>query len=286
MSATPSDAMGPMGGFDAHDDPDVVLGTGTHAVLPGVRLWYTDTGGDGVPLVLLHANTGTVAAWQYQVPAFVAAGYRVIAFDRRGWGRSMADAATGPQPGSVAEDLHALVAHLQLPAFHLLGIAGGGFVALDYAAWQPGRLRSLLVCASNGQFQEPEMAAFSQRIDAPGMGEPERRVYREVGVAYRAADPDGLARFVAMEHAARQPGAPAQPLRTPNTFAKMATITLPTLVMTGGADMLAPPALMRAWARHIGPAQYVHVPDAGHSINWEQPAVFNDLVLRFLAAQH
>ena len=130
------------------------------------------------------------------------------------------------------------------------------------------------------------MAAFSQRIDAPGMGEPERRVYREVGVAYRAADPEGLARFVAMEHAAKQPGAPAQPMRTPNTFAKISTITLPTLIMTGGADMLAPPALMRAWARHIPQARYVHVPDAGHSINWEQPDVFNTHVLDFLRSQH
>ena len=262
-----------------------LLGHGAHAALPGVRLWYTDTGGEGVPLVLLHANTGTVQSWQHQVGPFAQAGYRVIALDRRGWGRSMADPATGPQPGSVAEDLHALVGHLRLPRFHLLGIAGGGFVALDYAAWQPGHLRSLLVCASNGQFQEPEMAAFSQRIDAPGMGEPERRVYREVGPAYRAADLEGLARFVAIEHAARQPGAPAQPMRTPNTFAKIAAITLPTLVMTGGADMLAPPALMRAWARHLRNAQYVHVPDAGHSIHWEQPEAFNGHVLRFLQAQ-
>ena len=65
------------------------------APLPGVRLWFTDTGGSGEPIVLMHANTGTSEIWEPQVEAFSKAGYRVITFDRRGWGRSQADAATG-----------------------------------------------------------------------------------------------------------------------------------------------------------------------------------------------
>src|ERR1700742_4517310 len=83
--------------------------SGSYAELPGVKLWYTDTGGTGVPIVLLHANTGTSAYWAKQNETFSRAGFRVVAFDRRGWGRSMADASTGPQPGSVAGDLDALV---------------------------------------------------------------------------------------------------------------------------------------------------------------------------------
>src|SRR6266536_2123341 len=53
-----------------------------HVDLPGVRLWYMDSGGSGTPLVLLHANTGNADSWQYNIPAFAQAGYRVIAFDR------------------------------------------------------------------------------------------------------------------------------------------------------------------------------------------------------------
>jgi pimeloyl-ACP methyl ester carboxylesterase len=75
---------------------------GQYAALPGVKLWFTDTGGTGTPIVLLHANTGTSASWEPQATAFVREGYRVIAFDRRGWGQSLADPATGAQPGSVA----------------------------------------------------------------------------------------------------------------------------------------------------------------------------------------
>ncbi|MHA6623527.1 alpha/beta fold hydrolase [Pseudonocardia sp. DLS-67] len=62
-----------------------------HAELPGVRLWYTDTGGTGTPVVLLHPTTGTSETWAPQVDAFRDAGYRVITLDRRGWGRSTAD---------------------------------------------------------------------------------------------------------------------------------------------------------------------------------------------------
>jgi len=76
--------------------------SGAYADLPGVKLWFTDSGGAGVPIVLLHPNTGTVEIWQPQIAAFATAGYRVIAFDRKGWGKSLADPASGPQPGGIA----------------------------------------------------------------------------------------------------------------------------------------------------------------------------------------
>ena len=97
----------------------------THAELPGVKLWYTDTGGAGEAVVLLHANTGSSRVWEYQVPAFVARGYRVIAYDRRGFGRTVIDPA-GAQPGTGADDLLALMNHLKIDRFHLLGTAAGG----------------------------------------------------------------------------------------------------------------------------------------------------------------
>ena len=126
-----------------------------YAELPGVRLWFTDTGGSGIPVVLLHANTGNSDSWQYNIPAFEKAGYRVITFDRRGWGRSMAEPSSGPQPGSVAEDLQALANFLGLEKFHLVGIAGGGFVALDYVLTHPERLISLVLAATTGQVWIP-----------------------------------------------------------------------------------------------------------------------------------
>jgi pimeloyl-ACP methyl ester carboxylesterase len=145
---------------------------GAFAQLSGVTLWFTDTGGNGVPLVLLHANTGTSAAWEPQVDAFARAGYRVIAFDRRGWGRSIAVADTGPQPGSIAGDLDALASHLKLDKFHLLGVAGGGFASLDYAAWHPESLRSLIVAASTGQISDwlPLVPTFGSMVGLANTG--------------------------------------------------------------------------------------------------------------------
>ena len=93
--------------------------------LPGVHLWYNDTGGTGVPVVFMHAASGTCESWVYQLPVFTAAGYRCIPYDRRNWGRSQPDlAGEGPegpaptqsrqQPGSVSDDLHGLVHYLSL----------------------------------------------------------------------------------------------------------------------------------------------------------------------------
>src|ERR1700679_3630931 len=197
------------------------------AELPGLKLWFTDTGGAGVPLILLHANTGTSAIWANQIESFSRAGYRLIAFDRRGWGKSIADPATGPQPGSIAGDLDALADDLKLDKFHLLGVAGGGFAALDYAAWRPERLRSLVIAASTGQLADKEIADFIARLEIPGLRKLPA-VYREVGPSYRGANPDGAKRWIEIEEHARQAEASDQPLRTPNTFAKMETIPTPT----------------------------------------------------------
>jgi pimeloyl-ACP methyl ester carboxylesterase len=254
---------------------------GQYAELPGVRLWFTDSGGAGVPVVLLHANTGTSASWEPQAAAFSKAGYRVIAFDRRGWGKSMAAPATGPQPGSVAADLDALADHLKLEEFHLVGVAGGGFAALDYAAWRPDRLRSLVVAASTGQFAEPQMREFTARIEIPELRKLPA-VYREVGPSYRGSNPEGTKRWIEIDEHAQQPGAPSQPVRTPNTFAKLAALTMPTLVMAADGDLLAPPAMMSIWAAHVTNHEWAMVGDSGHSIAWEQPDAFNEKVLAFI----
>lgn len=214
------------------------VAAGTYAEVPGVKLWFIDTGGTGTPIVLLHANTGTSAVWQNQIEAFSKAGYRVIAFDRRGWGKSIANAATGPQPGSIAGDLDALADHLKLDKFHLLGVAGGGFAALDYAAWRPARIQSLVIGASTGQVSDKEVDDFIKRIEIPEIRK-QPAAYREVGPSYRGANPEGTKLWSEIDEQSRQPGAPNQPLRTPNTFAKIETITAPVLIIAADADLLA-----------------------------------------------
>ena len=264
---------------DAHDALD---GQGRHVEVPGARIWLIDTGGKGQPLMLLHANTGTSSSWENQIGVFAKAGYRVIAPDRRGWGRSMADPATGPQPGTAADDLEAVVQQLGIARVHLVAVAGGGFVALDYAAWHRERLLSLTVGASTGSFQEPEIQEFIKRIEVPELRK-QSPMYREVGASYRGSDPKGLERWLENEHNSRQKGATSQSLRSPNTYAKFAGVKMPPmLVMAGGSDLISPPGMMTVWAAHFKGAKYAVVADAGHSIPWENPQEFNRLVLGFL----
>jgi pimeloyl-ACP methyl ester carboxylesterase len=255
---------------------------GAHAELPGVKLWFIDTGGAGEPVMLLHPNTGTSETWEPQIAGLSQSGYRVIAFDRRGWGKSFADEKPGAKSGSIAEDLDALVGYLKLERFHLLGVAGGGFIAMDYAAWRPERLRSLIVGASTGMIQDKEIADFIARIAIPGIRKQSPH-YREIGPSYRGANPEGVKRWIEIDEHARQPGAGFQPsLRTPNTLAKIGSIPAPTLVIAADADLLAPPGLMRIWAAHLRNHEWAVMHDAGHAMAWEQPGRFNDIVLDFL----
>jgi pimeloyl-ACP methyl ester carboxylesterase len=255
---------------------------GAHADLPGVKLWFIDSGGAGTPVVLLHPNTGSVEIWEPQIAAFTQAGYRVIAFDRRGRGKSVPTPASGAQPAHIAGDLHALAEHLELEPFHLIGVAGGGFAALDYAAWQPRRLRSLTVGASTGAIEDKEIADFIARIAIPDIRKLSAH-YREIGPSYRGANFEGTKRWIEIDEQSQQPDAPFQPpLRSPNTFAKIAAIPTPTLVIAADADLLAPPALMRIWAAHMRSHEWAIIHDAGHAMAWEKPGTFNDIVLDFL----
>jgi pimeloyl-ACP methyl ester carboxylesterase len=252
-----------------------------YADLPGVRLFYIDSGGAGTPLVLLHAATGSVRAWEHQIPAFTSAGYRVIAFDRRGWGRT--EPAAGPPAGTAADDLIALMDHLHIERFHLVGTAAGGFVAFDTALSFSARLRSIVVANSIGGVQDEEFLALGRRIRPPEFTAMPAEL-REVSPSYRAANPEGTRKWIELEHISRPPGPPAvaQPLKNRITFAQLETIAVPTMLLTGDADMFAPPPVMRMFAARIKRAETLVVPEAGHSTYWEQPDVFNRAVLDFI----
>jgi len=251
----------------------------TYAELPGVRLWYKDTGGSGTTVVFLHSNTGSSQNWEHQIPAFTGAGYRVVAYDRRGWGRSMAQ--PGGQPGTAAADLHALTKSLGIDRFHLLGTASGGFVAFDYALSFPEQLRSIVVANSIGGMQDEDYLELGRRLRPPQFDAMPPDL-RELGPSYRAADPDGTRHWVELERMSRQNGAPAQPLRNRMTFSMLESVKVPALLITGDADMYAPPPLLRMFESRIKGSESFIIPEAGHSGYWEKPELFNRVVLEFL----
>jgi pimeloyl-ACP methyl ester carboxylesterase len=250
--------------------------------VPGARIFYRDTGGSGVPVVLLHAATGSSRVWEYQIPAFTGAGYRVIAFDRRGWGRTEISAGES-QPGTAADDLLALLDQLKLDRVHVVGTAAGAFVALDFALSYPKRLRSLVFANSIGGVQDPDFIQLGIRLRPPQFNTLPAE-FRELGPSYRAGNAEGTERWMALEKISRPPGPPgqAQPMRNHMTFAMLESIRTPTLLITGGADLYAPPPVLQLFAARIKGAEVLIVPEAGHSTYWEQPEVFNRAVLAFL----
>jgi pimeloyl-ACP methyl ester carboxylesterase len=254
----------------------------SYAEIPGARIWFKDTGGSGVPVVFLHAATGNSQAWEYQLPAFTTRGYRVIVYDRRGWGRTVIDPA-GPQPGTAADDLQALMNYLCIDRFHLVATAAGGFVALDYALSFPQRLRSLVIANSIGGVQDEEYLALGRRL-RPAEFNALPPDFRELGPAYRAAAPGGTQRWLELEKTSRSTGprATAQTMRNQVTFSLLETLSVPTLFITGGADLYAPPPVMRLFTARIRNAESLVVPDVGHSAYWEQPEIFNRAVLKFI----
>jgi pimeloyl-ACP methyl ester carboxylesterase len=256
---------------------------GAFAALPGRRLWYVDTGGTGTPVVLLHAASGSSAMWERQIPALRAAGYRAIAYDRVGWGRS--ELETGAEPGSAADDLQALLGMLGVDRVHLVGTAAGAIVAIDYALSFPERLRSLTLANTIGGVQDPDYLALGRRLRPSPQFEALPVEVRELGPAYRAANLDGAARWVALSQQSRS-GPPLPRPQTPRnrvTFERLASIRVPSLLVTGGADLYAPPPVLRLFAARIKGAETLVVPEAGHSVFWEEADMFNRTLLAFLA---
>lgn len=113
-----------------------------------VTLYYEDSGGDGRPVVLIHGWPLSADAWKDQLGPLAAAGYRVIAYDRRGFGRS-------DQPGSgyeydtLAADLDALMTGLDLTGAVIVGFSmGGGEVARYIGNYGEGRLAGAVLAAA------------------------------------------------------------------------------------------------------------------------------------------
>jgi pimeloyl-ACP methyl ester carboxylesterase len=263
------------------------------AQLPGARIWYEDIAASGppraggAPVVFLHAGSGSSRLWTFQFPAFTQSGYRCIAYDRRGHGRSVTEESAASPPGSAADDLIALMDKLLIERCHLVGTAAGGIVALDFALSFPLRLGSLVIANSIGGVQDEDYLALQRRLRPSPQFEALPAEIRELGPVYRAANPDGVRQWVELEQASRAPGTPTLPrTRSRITFASLETLQAPTLLLTGDADLYAPPPVMKLFKHRIKNSQSFVIPECGHSAFWEQPEHFNKAILDFLNRQN
>jgi pimeloyl-ACP methyl ester carboxylesterase len=249
------------------------------AQLADVKLWYWDTCGDGEPVVLLHPMTGSGLVWPYQQPVLAKSGYRVLGYSRRGFHNSEAGPADKPATGS--QDLHELLSVLGIGKFHAVATAGGAFVAADYAVSHPDRLHTLTLACSLLGLEDAELTTLTSRLRTPGF-DALPACFRELSPSYRAANGQGTERWNELERTSLSGPRALQPLANRITLASLARLTMPTLLIAGDADLIAPPPVARLFARHIPDCRLEVIPECGHSAYWERPAVFNEIVSGFL----
>lgn len=285
----------------------VPLKSGTVTLADGWPLWYQDTGGSGEPVILLHAGTGSALVWEYQLPVLARAGYRVIAYSRRGYygseksqadsqpttARSEAERAsasggpdsstTRPRLQPASQDLHELITSLSLGRVHLVATAAGGSVALDYAVSHPDNVISLVVANSLAGISDSASSATTRALLPKGFSEMPAE-FREVGPAYRTYNAEGVKRWVALHEKAGK--SVSQPMANKLSWNTMSTIKTPVLLITGDADLYMPPPRMRELSAHLENSELVVIGEAGHSAYWEQPAIFNRELLQFLERYH
>ena len=251
--------------------------SGTTVDLPAGKVFYRDAGGAGVPVVCLHAASGNSMLWEHQIPAFTEAGLRFIAIDHRA-------AARGSNSSALIDGL---LTRLKLNRCHMLGTAAGGGAALQFALEQPQRLRSLVVANSIGYVVDRDYAELGNRIRPVPQFNELPLDFRELGPSYRATEPAGVARWLALS-GKRQASAGAKVVAGNNeevTWAKLEGLKIPTLLLTGDADLYTPPSVLRMFTARMPHAESAVIPETGHSSYWESPEVFNRTVLDFLARQ-
>jgi pimeloyl-ACP methyl ester carboxylesterase len=254
--------------------------------------WFA--GGDGPPVVMIQGIGIGAAGWRPQMDV-LSAHYSCLCFDNRGFGESQ------PLGGALtvelmAEDVLALMDAQGWPSAHVMGHSLGGLVALYVAQKARTRVRSLsLLCtfASGGIPTRLTpwliMAGLRTRIGTRRM---RRRAFLEIVMppdALAGADTDVLAERLAelFSHdladqapvSMRQVGAMGRADATPflREFA-----SIPTLVVSGAHDRIAPPEGGRALAEGIPGARYVEIPEGSHGVTLQLPDRINALLLGHL----
>jgi pimeloyl-ACP methyl ester carboxylesterase len=255
-----------------------------------VDLYHRETG-SGRPVVLLHAFPLSSAMWLAQRESLGAVA-RVITPDQRGFGGSpLGD--DEPSLDAVADDVARLLDAKDLDRVVLGGLSMGGYVAMAFVRRHADRLAGLVLADTKASEDPAEgkqrraQLATTVESDAestvlvdqvlPTLVGPttiERRalVYGRVKALVQAAPPSAVA-WASRAMAAR-----------PESFAALASVRVPALVVVGEEDTLSPPADAEAMAEALPNARLVRIPAAGHLTAVEAPEEFNAAFRDYLDA--
>jgi pimeloyl-ACP methyl ester carboxylesterase len=236
-------------------------------------------------LLFLHGVGGGRAAWDRQLPYFSARGHRALAWDQPGYG--------GTEP-VAPYDLERLAAALRRrigddPAI-LVGHSMGGFIAQEAYARFPGSVRALVLCFTSAAFGGSGSDFARQFVAARIAPLDEGRTMAEIAARLMPAmrgsrsDPAGLA-LAERVMAAVPPETYRKAVQLLTTFDRreqLARIRVPTLLVAGSDDRVAPAAAMERMAQKIPGAELVLLEGCGHLGPMDQPDAFNAALAQFL----
>jgi pimeloyl-ACP methyl ester carboxylesterase len=261
----------------------------------GVKLYYEETGA-GAPMVFVHEFAADHRSWELQMRHF-GQRYRCVTFGARGYPPS--DVPEKPESYSqnrATDDILAVMDHLKIDKAHVVGLSMGGFATLHFGFRHPTRALSLVVAGVGYGAEKDQQAKFRGEVEVvakslttEGMEKfAAKYAYGPTRVQFENKDPRGFAQFKkelaehsAMGSANTQLGVQAQRPSLYDLLDKMRAMTVPTLILTGDEDWpcLTPSVLMK---REIPSAALAVMPNCGHTINLEDPDLFNQIVGDFI----
>jgi pimeloyl-ACP methyl ester carboxylesterase len=266
------------------------------AKINGVNLYYEECG-EGSPLLFVHEWGGDHCSWEPQV-RFFARRYRVITFNARGYPPSAVPPdVTSYSQRLAVDDIKGVLDHLTIPKAHVCGLSMGAYATLIFGLTYPERALSLTV-AGGGYGSATDRDVFrkttidmAERLERDGMATVAATYSRgSTRVQFLRKDPKGWQQFHECLAAGSAVGR-AMTLRgvqmtRPSFFAlerEFERLAVPTLVMVGDEDdpAIEPSLFLKRKAPAAGLAMF---PNSGHTINLEEPALFNRALLDFLTA--
>ena len=244
---------------------------------------YYESHGNGDTIVLLHNGFSCTKMWKDIVPGLVAAGYRVVLFDRRGYGRSdpgpdFEAFYTGDGFRRAAVDhMASLMGQLGLHRFHIVGQCEGGVVGVDYAVRHPGQVATLTT-ASTMCYSTIRLEAFNRRKFPPRYSDLTPEI-REKYVDWHG--PARAERFYALcSRYGGEYGRERFDLRD-----TLPSVACPSLVMYPDRGHFFEVEQGVAFYRHLPKGELAVFPRCGHNIHEHYPEAYVQQVLRMLERQ-
>lgn len=263
-----------------------------YRVVDGTRLRMIDTG-RGPPVVFLHGFGASLYTWRKTLPPLVAAGYRVIALDNRGFGFSEKPAGRGLYGNAAyARLVVALLDSLGVPSAVLVGHSMGGAIAAEVALAYPDRVRGLVLIDAAGHGVRWPGSLKAARWPGAGTVASALRGRWVTGRLLRStyADPSKVTEVdvdqyyapVAERGFGRALRGVLREFRFDTLVGRLGRVQAPTLVLWGAEDRLTPLPHGSRLASELPRAAFVVIPRTGHAAHEEAPDEVNRLVLAFL----